>query len=45
VVSAADAPRFHPAYVAAIKGSMTALKKVKKQQKKAAAAAKVNASG
>jgi hypothetical protein len=39
-VSAADAARFHPAYVAAIKGSMTALKKVKKVKKTGAAAAK-----
>ncbi len=33
----ADAPTFHPSYVAVLKGSMTSLKKLKKAKKQAIA--------
>lgn len=37
LVTLADAPTFHPAYVAVLKGSMTSLKKLKKAKKQAIA--------
>jgi hypothetical protein len=37
LVTLADAPTFHPSYVAVLKGSMTSLKKLKKAKKQAIA--------